>query len=104
MIDIGFSLTQASPWVQLPLVLLFALPAAVVAAAGLMRGVDWLAAVLGDSTQGDVELVFMANPEDLRREDQKLPKARRKYPRSRVTQALWVLIALVLIAGVVSML
>lgn len=46
----------------------------------------------------------MANPEDLRKEDMKLPKARRKYPRSRVTQALWVLIALVLIAGILSML
>ncbi|MFC3796659.1 hypothetical protein [Corynebacterium tuscaniense] len=55
MIDIGFSLTQTTPWVQLPLVLIFALPAAGVAAVGLVRGVDWLAAVLGDSTQGDVE-------------------------------------------------
>lgn len=45
----------------------------------------------------------MANPEDLRKEDMKLPKARRKYPRSRVTQALWVLIALVLIAGIAGL-
>lgn len=41
----------------------------------------------------------MANPEELRKEDMRQPKARRKYPRSRVTQALWILIALVLIAG-----
>lgn len=45
----------------------------------------------------------MANPEDLRREDQKLPKERRKYPRSRVTQALWVLIALVIVAGIIGL-
>lgn len=55
MIDLGFSLTQASPWVQLPLVLIFALPAAVVVAVGLVRGADWLAAVLGDQPDRDVE-------------------------------------------------
>lgn len=45
----------------------------------------------------------MANPEDLRKEDMRLPKERRKYPRSRVTQALWILIALVIIAGIVGL-
>lgn len=46
----------------------------------------------------------MANPEDLRKQDQKLPKAKRKYPQSRVTQALMVLVALVIIAWLISML
>lgn len=55
MIDIGFSLTQDSPWVQLPLVLVFALPAIAIAAVGLVRAVDWIAAVLGDSNPRDVE-------------------------------------------------
>lgn len=45
----------------------------------------------------------MANPEDLRKEDMRLPKERRKYPRSRVTQALWILIALVIIAGIAGL-
>ncbi len=45
----------------------------------------------------------MANPEELRKQDQKLPKARRKYPQSRVTQALWVMIALVVVAGLGSL-
>ncbi|AGF73092.1 hypothetical protein [Corynebacterium halotolerans] len=45
----------------------------------------------------------MANPEELRKEDQKLPKRKRKYPQSRVTQALWVLIAIVVIAWLVSL-
>lgn len=45
----------------------------------------------------------MANPEDLRKEDMRLPKERRKYPRSRVTQALWVLIALVIVAGIAGL-
>lgn len=45
----------------------------------------------------------MANPEDLRKEDMKLPKARRKYPRSRVTQALWALIALVVVMGLIGL-
>lgn len=44
----------------------------------------------------------MANPEDLRKEDMQLPKERRKYPRSRVTQALWFLIALVIVAGIIG--
>ena len=35
----------------------------------------------------------MANPEELRKQDQKLPKPQRKYPQSRVTQVMWVLIA-----------
>ena len=41
----------------------------------------------------------MANPEELRKQDQKLPKAQRKYPQSRVTQAMWVLIALVVVVA-----
>lgn len=40
-------LTQASPWLQLPIVLVFALPNAVLVAVGILRLVDWLA--------GDVE-------------------------------------------------
>lgn len=44
-------LTQASPWLQLPIVLVLALPVAVCAAVGMLRMVDWLAAVL----RGDVE-------------------------------------------------
>ncbi|STC68577.1 MULTISPECIES: hypothetical protein [Corynebacterium] len=46
----------------------------------------------------------MANPEKLREQDKKLPKARRKYPQSRVTQALWLLLALVVIAGLIGLL
>lgn len=41
----------------------------------------------------------MANPEELRKQDQKLPKPQRKYPQSRVTQVMWVLIALVIVAA-----
>ena len=44
----------------------------------------------------------MANPEELRREDQKLPRPQRKYPRSLVTQVMWILIAIVVIAAVVG--
>lgn len=44
----------------------------------------------------------MANPEELRRRDQKLPKSQRKYPRSRVTQIMWIMIALVVVAAIVS--
>ena len=44
-------LTQASPWLQLPIVLVFALPIAVLVAVGILRLVDWLAAVMS----GDVE-------------------------------------------------
>lgn len=46
----------------------------------------------------------MANPEELRKQDQKLPKPKRKYPKSRVTQALWFLIGLVIIAGLIGLL
>ncbi|SES29257.1 hypothetical protein [Corynebacterium cystitidis] len=46
----------------------------------------------------------MANPENLRKQDQKLPKARRKYPQSRVTQSLWLLLALVIVAGLIGLL
>ena len=44
----------------------------------------------------------MANPEELRKQDQKLPKPLRKYPQSRVTQVMWVLIVLVVVAAIVS--
>ena len=44
MIDIGFSLTQSSPWVQVPMVLAFALPAAGIAA------VLWVVVAWGVST------------------------------------------------------
>lgn len=44
-------LTQASPWVQLPVILVAALPVAGLASVGVLRLVDWLAAVLS----GDVE-------------------------------------------------
>lgn len=44
----------------------------------------------------------MANPEELRRQDAQLPKSRRKYPRSRVTQILYVMLALVVVAALVS--
>lgn len=45
----------------------------------------------------------MANPEELRKEDQKLPKKKRKYPQSRVTQALVLLLVVVVIAWLVTM-
>lgn len=45
----------------------------------------------------------MANPEKLRKHDQTLPKSRRKYPQSRVTQALWLLVGLVLLAGLLGL-
>ena len=44
----------------------------------------------------------MANPEELRRRNQELPKAQRKYPRSRVTQVMWIMIALVVVAAIAS--
>mgnify|MGYP007121587309 FL=1 len=44
----------------------------------------------------------MANPEELRKQDQKLPRQQRKYPQSRVTQVMWVLIALVIVAAVIG--
>lgn len=45
----------------------------------------------------------MANPEELRRDDQELPKPKRKYPQSRVQQALYLLIALVVVAWLLSL-
>ncbi|WP_156322873.1 hypothetical protein [Corynebacterium deserti] len=45
----------------------------------------------------------MANPEELRKRDQELPKPKRKYPQSRVTQALVVLLVIVVIAWLVSL-
>ncbi|CAM4106918.1 hypothetical protein CHUV2995_02099 [Corynebacterium diphtheriae subsp. lausannense] len=45
----------------------------------------------------------MANPEELRKQDQRLPKRKRKYPQSRVTQALYLLIILVVIAWLLSL-
>ncbi|WP_165603628.1 hypothetical protein [Corynebacterium sp. Marseille-P4321] len=44
----------------------------------------------------------MANPEELRKQDQRLPKQQRKYPQSRVTQVMWLLIALVIVAAVIG--
>ncbi|GAA1471918.1 hypothetical protein P4N68_10080 [Corynebacterium felinum] len=46
----------------------------------------------------------MANPEELRKQDQKLPKPKRKYPQSRVTQSLYVLLAIVVVAWLISLL
>lgn len=45
----------------------------------------------------------MANPEELRKQDQQLPKQKRKYPQSRVTQALMLLLALVLVAWLITL-
>ncbi|MCS4535387.1 hypothetical protein [Corynebacterium sp. HS2168-gen11] len=45
----------------------------------------------------------MANPEELRKQDQRLPKPKRKYPQSRVTQSLYVLLAIVVLAWIISM-
>lgn len=44
----------------------------------------------------------MANPEELRRQDQRLPRSKRKYPKSLVTQVMWILIALVVVAAVIG--
>lgn len=44
----------------------------------------------------------MANPEELRKQDQDLPKQKRKYPQSRVTQALIFLLIVVVIAWLVT--
>ncbi|WPF65554.1 MULTISPECIES: hypothetical protein [unclassified Corynebacterium] len=45
----------------------------------------------------------MPNPEELRKQDRKLPKSKRRYPTSWVTQSLWVLLALVLVAWLISL-
>ncbi|WP_204211905.1 hypothetical protein [Corynebacterium urinipleomorphum] len=47
-------LTQASPWLQLPVILAVALPVAGLASVGVLRLVDWLAAVLSSDLE-DVE-------------------------------------------------
>lgn len=44
----------------------------------------------------------MANPEELRRQDQRLPRSKRKYPKSLVTQVMWILIALVVVAAIIG--
>ena len=80
------------PWLQVPVIVLLALPVCEVVGYGLLWVVDRRA--LGFDT--------MANPEELRRQDQQLPKAKRKYPQSRVTQVMWVLIALVIVAAVIG--
>ena len=49
-----------------------------------------------------LQLWTMANPEELRRQDQQLPKPQRNYPRSRVTQVMWILIALVIGAAIIG--
>ncbi|MDO5098683.1 MAG: hypothetical protein Q4D85_07975 [Corynebacterium sp.] len=45
----------------------------------------------------------MANPEELRKQDKQLPKPKRAYPQSRVTQSLYLLLALVIIAWLISL-
>ncbi len=45
----------------------------------------------------------MANPEELRKQDSQLPKPKRVYPKSRVTQALVLLLILVFAAWLVSL-
>lgn len=44
----------------------------------------------------------MANPEDLRKQDQQRAKSQRKYPQSRVRQALYLLLALIILAWLIS--
>ncbi|WP_180339717.1 hypothetical protein [Corynebacterium tapiri] len=44
----------------------------------------------------------MANPEELRKQDQKLPRQKRRYPQSRVTQSLYLLLALIVIAWLIG--
>lgn len=44
----------------------------------------------------------MANPEELRKQDQRLPKPQRKYPQSRVTQALYAMLALIVVAALLG--
>lgn len=44
----------------------------------------------------------MANPEELRRQDQRLPRSKRKYPKSLVSQVMWILIALVVVAAIIG--
>ncbi|MCF4006180.1 hypothetical protein L1O03_03170 [Corynebacterium uropygiale] len=46
----------------------------------------------------------MANPEELRKRDRQLPKNKRRYPQSRVTQVLVLLIVVVIVAWLVSLL
>ena len=57
----------------------------------------------GSSTGRRAKLSAMANPEELRKQDRRLPKQRRKYPQSRVTQALYLLLALLVIAWLISL-
>lgn len=45
----------------------------------------------------------MPNPEELRKQDRQLPKSKRRYPASWVTQSLWILLALVLVAWLISL-
>ncbi|WP_143336657.1 hypothetical protein [Corynebacterium pacaense] len=45
----------------------------------------------------------MANPEELRKRDRELPRRKRKYPQSRVTQALVILLVVVLVAWLVTL-
>ena len=46
----------------------------------------------------------MANPEELRKQDKKLPKQRRRYPESLVTKSLWVMLAVVVVGYLLSLL
>lgn len=46
----------------------------------------------------------MANPEEIRKRDHERPRGKRRYPTSRVQQALWLLIAVVIVAWIISLL
>lgn len=88
-----------TPWLQVPVILAVAVPACAVAGAVVLWLVDWVFRAAGRIS---ASLRGMANPEELRKQDQKLPRQQRKYPQSRVTQVMWVLIALVVVAAIVS--
>ncbi|WP_187973961.1 hypothetical protein [Corynebacterium poyangense] len=45
----------------------------------------------------------MANPEQLRKQDRQLPKGKRRYPQSRVTQVLMILLIVVVVAWLISL-
>ncbi|EJZ82637.1 hypothetical protein [Corynebacterium otitidis] len=45
----------------------------------------------------------MANPEELRKRDKRRPKNRRRYPTSYVTQALWILLAVLVVLWLLSL-
>ena len=63
---------------------------------------EWVRAAPVRTMPRALQLWTMANPEELRRRDQQLPKPQRKYPRSRVTQVMWILIAVVVAAAIIG--